>query len=47
LLEDGTKEIKKLPLLHKENEEIYKVPIPQRKDLPEIPESEYKITPLD
>lgn len=47
LIEEGGKEVDKLEMLRHENSEIYKAVVPQRKDLPEIPESEHKITPLD
>jgi hypothetical protein len=47
LYEEALKETNKLELVKHENNEIYKAPVPQRKDLPAIPESEHKVTPLD
>lgn len=40
-------ELAKLPSLELENEEVYKAPVPARDKLPPIPESEYKISPLE
>jgi len=47
LLTKGEKEVAKLNQLHVENDKIYKAKIPARNDLPQIPESEYKVNPLD
>lgn len=47
LLTKGEKEVAKLNQLNLENQKIYKAKIPGRNELPQIPESEYKVNPLD
>lgn len=47
LYENVAQEVKLLDDLLLENKEVYKAKVPNRNDLPAIPESEYKILPLD